>query len=200
MDSASDSAQAAIEAIDAVLPQTQCTRCGYEACRPYAQAIVLKGAAINRCPPGGPDGIRALSAITGQAELPLNPDCGQAGPPLLALINPGQCIGCTLCIAACPVDAIVGGFKKMHRVIREDCTGCELCLPPCPVNCISLVPHPDRAHWTAEAASQARTRYQARQARLHERTLSKEARQTDKRRQLLQAARQKAQAKRATQT
>lgn len=131
--------------IDALLPQTQCTRCGYPACRPYAQAIASGEAAINRCPPGGEAGIRALAALTGQAVQPLDSDCGIEKPPAIARIDEDICIGCTKCIKACPVDAIVGAAKLMHTVIPQLCTGCELCIPPCPVDCITMLPTCDNS-------------------------------------------------------
>ena len=131
--------------IDAILPQTQCTRCGYPACRPYAEAIARGEAPINRCPPGGAQGIRQLAALTGLAIVPLEPACGSEAPPTVALIDEDVCIGCTKCIQACPVDAIVGAAKLMHTVIPQLCTGCELCIPPCPVDCIALVPARDDA-------------------------------------------------------
>jgi electron transport complex protein RnfB len=126
--------------IDALLPQTQCTRCGYPACRPYAEAIARGEAAINRCPPGGGAGIRALAVLTGQPVQPLDPECGREMPPRIAFIDEDVCIGCTKCIQACPTDAIVGASKLMHTVIPDLCTGCELCIPPCPVDCIAMLP------------------------------------------------------------
>ncbi|MGH8213552.1 MAG: electron transport complex subunit RsxB [Rhodanobacteraceae bacterium] len=129
-----------IESIDAALPQTQCTRCGYPACRPYAEAVARGETPINRCPPGGEAGIRALAALTGQPVQPLDPACGDEMPPRLAIIDEDVCIGCTKCIQACPVDAIVGAGKLMHTIIPQQCTGCELCIPPCPVDCIAMVP------------------------------------------------------------
>ncbi|HEX5960139.1 MAG TPA: RnfABCDGE type electron transport complex subunit B [Rhodanobacteraceae bacterium] len=128
-----------VDRIDAVLPQTQCRRCGYDGCRPYAEAVVRGEAAINRCPPGGMEGVRALARITGLPVLALDPDCGGEGPPRVALIDEEACIGCTKCIQACPVDAIVGANKLMHTVIADLCTGCELCVAPCPVDCIAMV-------------------------------------------------------------
>ncbi len=155
--------------IDALLPQTQCTRCGYPTCRDYADAIAGGEADIDRCPPGGTDGIAALAKLLGRATKPLDPTCGVEQPPLVALIEESVCIGCTKCIQACPVDAIVGAAKRMHTVIADECTGCELCVPPCPVDCITLVPTADqplpRAHVLLRAG-QARKRYEAREARL----------------------------------
>ena len=152
------------ERIDALLPQTQCTRCGYPACRPYAEAIAAGNADINRCPPGGAATIDALAALTGRAPSPLDPSCGGEGPLALAVIDEATCIGCTLCIAACPVDAIIGGPKRMHTVLASLCTGCELCIPPCPVDCIAL--RPAARAWTPTDAGEARQRYVARERRL----------------------------------
>jgi electron transport complex protein RnfB len=153
-----------IERIDAALPQTQCTKCGYEGCRPYAQAIATGDEAINRCPPGGQAGIRTLARLLGQPELPLDPECGEHTPLMVAVIDELHCIGCTLCIQACPVDAIVGANKLMHTVIADRCTGCDLCVAPCPVDCITMVP---AGHdWTPAHASAGRTHYRGRQARL----------------------------------
>ncbi len=132
--------EALVARIDAVLPQTQCTRCGYPACRPYAEAIARGEAAINRCPPGGAEGVRTLARITGRPVLPLDPACGIETPTRVAIIDEDACIGCTKCIQACPVDAIVGASKLMHTVVADLCTGCELCVAPCPVDCIAMVP------------------------------------------------------------
>ena len=140
--------------IDAVLPQTQCTRCGFAACRPYAEALAAGTSDINRCPPGGDAVVATLATLTGRATRPLDPDCGAAGPLLVAVIDEAACIGCTLCIAACPVDAIVGAQKRMHAVLPSLCSGCELCVAPCPVDCIALLPA-ERA-WTADDAAAAR--------------------------------------------
>ena len=126
--------------IDALLPQTQCTKCGYDGCRPYAEAIAAGSADINQCPPGGDEGVLGLARLLGREPLPLNPVNGVYRPPQAAVIDEAACIGCTKCINACPVDAIVGASKRMHTVIASWCTGCELCLPPCPVDCIALVP------------------------------------------------------------
>jgi electron transport complex protein RnfB len=155
------------DAIDRVLPQTQCTRCGYPACRPYAEAVAAGTAAINRCPPGGDAGIRTLAALTGRPVLPLDPSCGVEAPLRVALVDEAHCIGCTLCIQACPVDAIAGGPKRMHTAIADLCTGCELCVPPCPVDCIAMAPATgENAEWTRERADAARARFLARSARL----------------------------------
>jgi electron transport complex protein RnfB len=152
--------------IDALLPQTQCTRCGYPDCRRYAEAIADQRAPINRCPPGGATGITRLAALTGQVPMALDPACGAEGPRHLAVIDEVWCIGCTLCIKACPVDCIVGSAKQMHTVIEDQCTGCELCVPACPVDCITLIDAtPGRsgwAAWSAEDAAAAQLRYKAR--------------------------------------
>lgn len=153
-----------IERINAVLPQTQCTRCGYDACLPYAQAIAADNEKINRCPPGGEAGIHALAAITGQAILELDPDCGSYNTPTVAVIDEEHCIGCTLCIQACPVDAIVGANKQMHTVVTDLCTGCDLCVAPCPVDCIHM--ESTERLWTTELAEQAKQHFEKRQTRL----------------------------------
>lgn len=179
---AADAAQrAAIDRLDAALPQTQCTRCGYPDCRSYAEAIVLEGAAINRCPPGGAEGVQRLAALSGQAPLPLDPDCGSEGPLRLARIDEAWCIGCTLCIAACPVDCIVGASKQMHTVIAADCTGCALCLPACPVDCISLDPpaEPATRGWAAWSPARAESARQA-HAATRQRRAQREAAQAER--------------------
>ncbi len=129
-----------VERIDRLLPQTQCGQCNYPGCRPYARAIAAGEADINQCPPGGEAGVRALAELLGRDPKPLNPDNGPVKPAVVALIVEEDCIGCTKCILACPVDAIVGAPRQMHTVMADLCTGCELCLPPCPVDCIVLVP------------------------------------------------------------
>jgi Na+-translocating ferredoxin:NAD+ oxidoreductase subunit B len=130
---------ASADEIDALLPQTQCTRCGYQGCRPYAEAIADGEAPINQCPPGGTATIAALAALLHRDALPLNPANGVEGPPLVALIDEAACIGCAKCLPPCPVDAIIGARKQMHTIITALCTGCELCIAPCPVDCISMV-------------------------------------------------------------
>lgn len=129
-----------VEKIDAVLPQTQCGQCGFPGCKPYAEAIAAGDADINQCPPGGEEGVRKLAELLGADPKPLNPKHGTQKPKAVAFIDERLCIGCTLCIQACPVDAIVGAAKHMHTVIASECTGCELCVAPCPVDCISMVP------------------------------------------------------------
>ncbi len=126
--------------IDALLPQTQCTRCSYAGCLPYAEAIARGDAPINQCPPGGEHTIHALSALLNTPVLPLNPANGIAAPPRVAFIDETRCIGCARCLDPCPVDAIVGSGRMMHTVMIDRCTGCELCLPPCPVDCIEMRP------------------------------------------------------------
>jgi electron transport complex protein RnfB len=143
--------------IDAVLPQTQCQRCGYPSCAAYAQAIAQDAVPINQCPPGGDAGIARLAQLTGLPYAPLNPDHGVETPLSIAFIDETACIGCTLCLQACPVDAIIGANKRMHTVLSDECSGCELCVPVCPVDCISLIAPPKpividdalRARWRA---------------------------------------------------
>ena len=156
-------------AILAALPQTQCQRCAYPDCGSYAAAIASGQAPINQCPPGGQAGVVRLAAITAQAELPLNPAFGREQERTVAFIDEDWCIGCTLCVQACPVDAIIGGNKTMHSIIEADCTGCELCVPACPVDCIEIeIATPGQTGWqawTPAQAANAQTRYAAHQSR-----------------------------------
>ncbi len=151
------------------LPQTQCTRCGYPDCAGYAQAIASDEVPINQCPPGGQQGVIRLAAITGKQALALNPEFGAEGPRHVVYIDEAWCIGCTLCIAACPVDAIFGTHKRMHTVLEEHCTGCDLCLPVCPVDCIMKEDVSGHATgwdaWTQAQADEARVRYALRAER-----------------------------------
>lgn len=166
-----DATRSLAASIDALLPQTQCTRCGYPSCRAYADAIADRGADIDRCPPGGAAGVDALADLLGRASKPLDPTYGEEAPPVVALISEDTCIGCTKCILACPVDAIVGAAKRMHTVIADECTGCGLCLPPCPVDCIALLPiasAPLARSDVMRRAAAARRRFEARNVRLAE--------------------------------
>lgn len=156
--------------IEDLLPQTQCTKCGYNGCRPYAQAIADGSANYNQCPPGGAQGIARLAALLGKPVIPLNPDNGVERPRPVAFIDENLCIGCTLCMQACPVDAIVGAAKQMHTMVAALCTGCDLCVPPCPVDCIAMIPVTGEATgwdaWSQQQADAARERYHRRLARL----------------------------------
>jgi Na+-translocating ferredoxin:NAD+ oxidoreductase subunit B len=151
------------------LPQTQCTRCGYPSCRDYANAMAHEGVAINRCPPGGAEGIERLAQIAQRPTLPMDSSCGHEGPRRVAWVMESHCIGCTLCIKACPVDCIVGAPKRMHTVIEALCTGCELCIPVCPVDCIALEDvTPSLSGWSAWSTTQAtaaRTHFETRNRR-----------------------------------
>jgi electron transport complex protein RnfB len=159
-----------VERILDVLPQTQCTRCGYPDCAAYAKAIDSGEASINQCPPGGDEGIHRLAKVTGHAYVPLNPANGVETSRSVVWIDENWCIGCTLCIDACPVDAIIGTHKRMHTVIEAECTGCELCLPACPVDCIVVENASGQATgwqaWSVESANNARLRYAQHQQRL----------------------------------
>ncbi|WP_175161899.1 electron transport complex subunit RsxB [Paraburkholderia fynbosensis] len=166
--------------IEDLLPQTQCTKCGYPACRPYAEAIANGEANYNQCPPGGAEGIARLAALLGKPVIPLNSANGIERPRPLAVIDEQVCIGCTLCMQACPVDAIVGAPKQMHTVIAELCTGCDLCVPPCPVDCIAMPSVTGDATgwnaWTQSQADAARARHDRREARLAREREAAEAR------------------------
>jgi len=136
-----------VEQINDILPQTQCAQCGYPGCRPYAQAIADGEADINQCPPGGEQGVKQLAALLDVEPRPLDPSRGEHKPPMVAVIDEERCIGCTLCIQACPVDAILGAQRQMHTVIESECTGCELCIEPCPVDCIDMIESPEPWRW-----------------------------------------------------
>jgi Na+-translocating ferredoxin:NAD+ oxidoreductase subunit B len=175
----------AADDIDALLPQTQCTRCGYTGCRPYAEAIASGTAPINQCPPGGSATIDTLATLLHREALPLNPANGVEGPPLVAQIDEDICIGCAKCLPPCPVDAIVGARKQMHTVVVELCTGCELCIAPCPVDCIKMVPRAGLVDAPpAPEPRLNRERFYAHNARL--------ARQTDEQAAVLAARKQAA--------
>jgi len=176
--------------IDAVLPQTQCQKCGYPGCRPYAEAISKQQADINQCPPGGEQGIAKLAALLGVTPKPLNPAFGMELPRRVAVIREADCIGCGKCIPPCPVDAIIGSAKHMHSVIAELCTGCELCIAPCPVDCITLevLPH---SVWSEADANQARLRHESRNRRLAQQETEKIERMNRQKLELAQLAQRK---------
>ena len=210
--------------INQALPQTQCQRCGYPDCHSYAQAIAQGQAAINQCPPGGQEGIQRLAELTVQPVQPLNPEHGQEAPRQVMWIDESWCIGCTLCIKACPTDAIVGTNKRMHTIIEPWCTGCELCLPVCPVDCIRTEPASGTltgwSAWSPEQAETARSRYAFRSLRIqqeereHQKKLEEKAIQKlsdlpahslhtdpavlDKKRQVIEAAIARAKARQQT--
>jgi electron transport complex protein RnfB len=164
-------------AIDALLPQTQCTRCGYPGCLPYAEAIASGAAGINQCPPGGTETIVALAKLTGQPLAPLNRDNGIESAPTVAFIDEERCIGCTKCLPPCPVDAIVGAPRRMHTVIAELCTGCELCVAPCPVDCIVMIPllKTPLPSLSLPDANDSRARYEAHNERVARRAATRAA-------------------------
>jgi electron transport complex protein RnfB len=166
--------------IEDLLPQTQCTKCGYDACRPYAEAIANGQANFNQCPPGGAQGIARLAHLLGKPVIPLNPVHGMERPRPVAVIDEAACIGCTLCIQACPVDAIVGAAKQMHTILNALCTGCDLCVAPCPVDCIAMVDvTPGKTGWdawTQQQADDARARHDLRNKRLIREKLENDAR------------------------
>jgi Na+-translocating ferredoxin:NAD+ oxidoreductase subunit B len=171
--------------IEDLLPQTQCTKCGYPDCRAYAQAIAQGDAAYNQCPPGGAEGVARLAGLLGKPVIPLNPQNGVERPRPVAFIDESLCIGCTLCMQACPVDAIVGAPKQMHTIVAERCTGCDLCVPPCPVDCIAMIDVTgDKTGWDAWSQPQAdaaRARHDARRTRLSAERDAAEARAAAKR-------------------
>jgi electron transport complex protein RnfB len=153
-------------AIDALLPQTQCMRCGFGGCLPYAAALAAGTTALNRCPPGGARVIAELAALLGRPALPLDPDCGTEAPERVALIVAAQCTGCARCLPACPVDAILGARRSLHTVMADWCTGCELCLPACPVDCIRMPERPAAGPTaTSPAPADSRERFGAHQQR-----------------------------------
>ena len=165
--------------LEDLLPQTQCTKCGYPACRPYAEAIAAGEADINQCPPGGIEGVRRLAGATGRTVIPINPVNGVERPRPVAWIDESLCIGCTLCIQACPVDAILGASKQMHTILPDLCTGCDLCVAPCPVDCISMSPVTETTGWAAwsqQDADAARARHDFRTGRLERERLENDAR------------------------
>jgi electron transport complex protein RnfB len=162
-----------VDRIDALLPQTQCTRCGYDGCRPYAQALVDGSAAVNRCPPGGAAGIDALAALLGRAVLPLDTACGSEADPGVAWIDPAACIGCARCLPACPVDAIIGAQRYLHTVLERACNGCELCVASCPVDCILMQPRAAGA--PAPAPEDNRRHHEAHRARERRRVVARSA-------------------------
>ncbi len=155
--------------IEDLLPQTQCTKCGYDGCRPYAEAVAAGTANHNQCPPGGLEGVERLAQLLGKPVIPINPDNGVERPRPVAFIDEQLCIGCTLCMQACPVDAIVGAPKQMHTIVKDQCTGCDLCVAPCPVDCIAMIPVTGEATgweaWTQQQADEARVRHDRRAAR-----------------------------------
>jgi electron transport complex protein RnfB len=166
--------------VEDLLPQTQCTKCGYAGCRPYAEAIAAGTAEINQCPPGGIEGVARLAALTGRAVIPINPVNGLERPRPVAFIDEALCIGCTLCIQACPVDAIVGAAKQMHTIVPDLCTGCDLCVAPCPVDCIVMMPVTDERTgwdaWSQQQADAARARHDLRTVRLQRERAENDAR------------------------
>jgi Na+-translocating ferredoxin:NAD+ oxidoreductase subunit B len=186
---------ALVDRIDALLPQTQCRRCGENGCRPYAEAVADGRAPIDRCPPGGTSTVAALAELLNVPVLPLDASRGTTRPFALAFIDEAACIGCTLCIQACPTDAIVGAAGQMHTILAGRCTGCELCLPPCPVDCIAM--RAAGRDWTVADADLARDRYHARRERLARGTLSNAAaRARDERKAAVAAALARARSRR----
>ena len=176
------SEQLSDRAIDALLPQTQCRRCGHAGCLPYAEAISSGAADINQCPPGGDATIAAIAKLLQKDTKPLNPEYGEYHGRMLAVIDESVCIGCTLCIQACPVDAILGATKQMHTVIASECTGCELCVPPCPVDCIDM--RTVANEMSTQERDRTSRRYRQRNERLARRAREKTERRKDKMRSL----------------
>jgi len=179
-----------IDQINALLPQTQCGKCGYQGCRPYAEAMAAGAADINRCPPGGEEGILALANFMGVEPKPLDPGCGEHKARAVAVIVEADCIGCAKCLSACPVDAILGAAKQMHTVIASECTGCELCIAPCPVDCIAMQEMPAESKALAGAlkplrAALAKSRYELRGLRKARDEAEKAARAREKKAALL---------------
>jgi len=166
--------------IEDLLPQTQCTKCGYDGCRPYAEAVAAGLAGYNQCPPGGAEGVARLATLLGKPVIPINPENGVERARPVAFIDESLCIGCTLCMQACPVDAILGAPRQMHTIIADLCTGCDLCVAPCPVDCIAMIPVTGEATgwdaWTQQQAGEARVRHDRRQARLASERAAAEAR------------------------
>jgi electron transport complex protein RnfB len=191
--------------IDALLPQAQCRRCGFTGCRPYAEAIAAGTADIDRCPPGGERGIALLARLLGVSPKTLNPDCGVPTPKAVAVIDEAACIGCALCLPACPVDAIIGAPKHLHTVIAAFCTGCELCLAPCPVDCIAMVLVPERhdeddavRRAAADAARERHALHRARLARTEQENTGPAPAEPDPKQAAVRAAIERAKAKAAT--
>jgi Na+-translocating ferredoxin:NAD+ oxidoreductase subunit B len=201
-DSAKGFLMHALAALIDLLPQTQCKRCGYDGCAPYAAAVACGDADIDRCPPGGNAVVVSLAALLGREGKPIDPACGTPGPLQVAIIDESTCIGCTLCIEACPVDAIIGAARRMHAIVTSLCSGCELCIAPCPVDCIRMAPA--TRDWTRDDAQAARSRHDARRSRLarNERVANRKpvapANEKEKRDAAIANALARARAKRAT--
>lgn len=176
-----------VQQIDNLLPQTQCKQCGFEGCLPYAESLAAGESDINRCPPGGESTAKQLAQLLNRPPKPIDPECGETIERHIAVIQPEHCIGCTLCIKACPVDAIIGANKMRHAVIAELCTGCELCIPPCPVDCIDMVYMPMFSEWTPTEARSARDRLNARKQRLSRQKQELELRLEDKAQRKIEA-------------
>lgn len=184
--------QTLAEQIDTLLPQTQCTKCGYSGCKPYANAIAKGQAEINQCPPGGDEGSKKLAILLGKQAIPLNPKFGKEKPRTVAFIVEEHCIGCGKCLDPCPTDAIIGSNKYMHTVISEECTGCDLCVSACPVDCIIMQDLIHPSAWDTIHANNARQRYKNKQVRLAKQEQEKSNRQQKQKQKL---ARLKAQNK-----